>query len=1308
MLKRLCVALLVVMALVFSTPAHAQGQTIRTVSVNDNLLRTVNPITSGTVSSVAITDSGMAVTFNSGHGLAVQPGTGNLYALLGTTGVCTRRLAIVNPATGSATIIGTVDDAGANGHQFTALAFDDTGNTLYGLTDNDDPVGPPVCTFPNESSLFTINLATGTATFVVALSSGDGGGLAFNPADGLLYHRYSDGLNTFLETVDPANPLTPPVQINLSGSIPGRALTHWAASFFLTGTNAGGDLILLNSNGFGRRMSPSAFDLDHDVRGIAIVGTPADCTAAGQICGAANDGPNGPSIFYSIDAASGAASMVGPVLFERVSGMAFRPSDGALFAAGETMDGNNTPVLIRITDPTTGLGTQVGTGTGLGGVPFDISFRHSDETLFAYENGGPRVSTIDTATGVGTIGPTASPNGGAGNGFAFDFADTLFASNEVELNIVDPATAGVTFVGASTFAAPLDNFPRVNAMDFHPITGVLFGHGVDDDNDSELVTIDPASGAVTNVGPTQIGLDAIAILPQPADVSITKVDDVDPVLVGDPVTYTVTVTNNGPAIAGGIVLTDTFTGAVLTQIGSSSPTQGSCDDSVFPTISCNLGSLAPAASAMVTIQVSSTFQDLITNTATAGFANDLDFSNNTAIETTDAVVAADLTVTKVDDADPVAVNATVTYTLVVTNAGGLQADNVTLSDTFSGATTGNANAMTTQGTCNVAGFPMITCDLGTLAAAAFATITITVQAQAAGIITNTASVTTSSLEPNTANNMDVETTAVGSADVAMISKTDSADPVNAGSNFTYTISVVNNGPDQADNVTVTDTLPAGVTYVSDTGGCNTVALPTIACNLGSLAVTASAMFNVTVTAGAGGQTVNNTASVTSSQADPDNTNNSASQTTTIVDANLAVNKLATPEPVLVGTNLTYTITITNNGPDGATNVVLNETLDAAVAFVSALASQGACDTSALPAITCMLGNLANAAQATVTIVVTAPATAMTVMNNANVTATEFDSNLANNVAVVVSTVVDVQANVSITKTDAPDPQGVGGNITYTVLVANAGPDAATNVTLTDMLGGAATTFVSVTSTGNTCSGFPTITCTMGTIASGASETVTIVVTATAAGTVINTASSTATENDPTPANNTNIVQNTTVQAPGFTISAAPSSVTLLPGQSATFTVTVTPAPFVAMVDLACSGAPPLGTCSFNPATVNPGNLPASSILTVTTTGFFTAQHRAPKGPAPLYAYFLPASAGFGTMGLVLVNARRRRWSQKRHAPVLALLSLLVLASLIAGCAFGRDRQAEGTPAGTYSLTITVTGGGATQTVPVNVVVQGSN
>jgi len=117
-------------------------------------------------------------------------------------------------------------------------------------------------------------------------------------------------------------------------------------------------------------------------------------------------------------------------------------------------------------------------------------------------------------------------------------------------------------------------------------------------------------------------------------------------------------------------------------------------------------------------------------------------------------------------------------------------------------------------------------------------------------------------------------------------------------------------------------------------------------------------------------------------------------------------------------------------------------------------------------------------------------------------------------------------DVALTKTDSPDPVGVGSNLTYTITVT-AGSTAATGVVVTDTLPGGVN-FVSAVPSQGSCSGTATVTCNLGTVNGGAGATVTIVVTPTAAATLNNTASVTANEADPNSANNS-ATATTTVQ-----------------------------------------------------------------------------------------------------------------------------------------------------------------------------------
>jgi uncharacterized repeat protein (TIGR01451 family) len=129
---------------------------------------------------------------------------------------------------------------------------------------------------------------------------------------------------------------------------------------------------------------------------------------------------------------------------------------------------------------------------------------------------------------------------------------------------------------------------------------------------------------------------------------------------------------------------------------------------------------------------------------------------------------------------------------------------------------------------------------------------------------------------------------------------------------------------------------------------------------------------------------------------------------------------------------------------------------------------------------------------------------------------------------------DATADLALTKSDTPDPVVEGSNLTYTIQVSNAGPDPATGVTVVDTLPGGQTDFVSHTPSQGTCDRTrDTVTCNLGTVASGGSASVTIVVRPKMQGTISNTAvvSGTAPGGDPNAANNAD-TETTNVQSKG--------------------------------------------------------------------------------------------------------------------------------------------------------------------------------
>jgi uncharacterized repeat protein (TIGR01451 family) len=184
----------------------------------------------------------------------------------------------------------------------------------------------------------------------------------------------------------------------------------------------------------------------------------------------------------------------------------------------------------------------------------------------------------------------------------------------------------------------------------------------------------------------------------------------------------------------------------------------------------------------------------------------------------------------------------------------------------------------------------------------------------------------------------------------VVTKTDSPDPVTAGDNLVYTITVTNNGPDAAATASWSDTLPAGTTFVSQPPvagwSCMTPSVGvggTVSCTNPSFAV-GSAVFTLTVAVApslTAATVLSNTATVTSATAEGNSGDESDTETTTVGpwSADVSRTKVEDIDPVFPGDNLAYTITVNNAGPSNASTVTLSDTLPAGTTFVS-LASPG--------------------------------------------------------------------------------------------------------------------------------------------------------------------------------------------------------------------------------------------------------------------------------------------------------------------------------------------------------------------------------
>lgn len=456
-----------------------------------------------------------------------------------------------------------------------------------------------------------------------------------------------------------------------------------------------------------------------------------------------------------------------------------------------------------------------------------------------------------------------------------------------------------------------------------------------------------------------------------ADLSAAKVEDNDPATAGTNLTYTITLTNNGPEAAANVTVTDavpantTFVSAnVMTGTGwtTMSPTVGGTGNVVF-----SKTGVASSETAVFTIAVNidagTTNGTVITNSAVAASdTTDPNSSNNTATTTTTVNRAADLAITKTDSPDPVTVGSNITYTINFVNNGPSDTTVVAVTDavpantTFvsAGVTTGTGWTVMSPSVGGTGNVVFSKSAVATGESAVFSLVVAVNPATAGGtMITNNAVAAGADADGTPGNNTGTATTTVAAAADLAITKGDGPDPVIAGTSLTYTISFVNNGPSSASSLTVSDPLPAGTNFASAaiTAGTGwSTASPsvgsggTVTFSKGTVAAGETATFTIVVNVSsnvASGAILTNTATASSATVDNNPANDTATATTTVQrQADLMVTKTTTAQTAIPGGNLTYTITVKNNGPSDSANVVVTDPVPLNTTFVSAAVTSG--------------------------------------------------------------------------------------------------------------------------------------------------------------------------------------------------------------------------------------------------------------------------------------------------------------------------------------------------------------------------------
>ncbi|MBV8855593.1 MAG: DUF11 domain-containing protein [Acidobacteria bacterium] len=547
-----------------------------------------------------------------------------------------------------------------------------------------------------------------------------------------------------------------------------------------------------------------------------------------------------------------------------------------------------------------------------------------------------------------------------------------------------------------------------------------------------------------------------------ADVTIAKTHSGN-FTQGQNGSYTLTVSNAGGAATSGTVTVSDTLPAGLSYVSATGTgwTCGAAGQTVTCTRADALAAGASYPAITLTAAVASNSALSLTNTATVSGGGQTNTSNDSSSDPTTVNGVSDVTITKSHTGNFAQGQSGATYTLTVSNAGAAATSGtVTVTDTLP-ASLGYVSATGTGWACGAAG-QTVTCTRATALAAGASypaiTLTVNVSTTAPSSVTNTATVSGGG-QTNTSNDSSSDPTNIGGVADLTVAKTHTGN-FTRGSTGSYSITVSNvGGAATSGTVTVTDTLPTGLSYVVAAGTgwtCGAVgqvvtctrsnalasgaSYPAITLTVSVLQTAAASVTN-TAAASGGGQT--NTA------------NDSSSDPTNIVSSSdLSLSKSVNNPNPIQGQNVTFTLTLINAGPSDATNVAVTDLLPAGLTFVSSTPSAG---TYASGTGVWSVASLGSGASATLQVVALVSGTG-TITNTAEVTASDQpdpDSTPNNHVAAEddqASAAVGAAAPPSVSLTKSVTPSGTqvpGTQLTYTVAFTNTGGSPATAFVLID-------------------------------------------------------------------------------------------------------------------------------------------------------------------------------------------------------------------------------------------------------------------
>ena len=576
------------------------------------------------------------------------------------------------------------------------------------------------------------------------------------------------------------------------------------------------------------------------------------------------------------------------------------------------------------------------------------------------------------------------------------------------------------------------------------------------------VTDDGANGVDPDLSDnTATDTDTVSAAP---DLRVAKDDGIQVRSPADSFSYSLTVTNAGNQNATGVTLVDTLPAGLTFTSATAGGTQ-----SPPGTITWALGAVAGnGGSTVVSVTVrvldpAPAGVNTLVNSATVADdgANGTDPTpgDNTDTDTDSLSALPGLSISKTDGVATLRPGATTTYTLTVRNTGDQDATGVAIVDTLPTALTFES----CSDSCDSSAAPSLSWPLVDLASGATTTRTVTASlpaSVAAGLnsVTNSAAVTddgANGVDADLSDNSAIDVDVVDAAPDLRITKTDGQDHLEGGSTATYTLTTSNVGDQDATGVIIGDTLPGGMSFVSCSDSCNSVAAPTITWPSIPLAAGSSVTRTITVTVDSpvapSLRLFVNTASVAddgTNGSDPTPADNITVDTDTS-GVDLGVTKTNGVTETVPGATTTYTLVVANNGPSTISGFTLTDPLPTILTAPTYQPSRGsyAPETGAWTGLTFQPGQ-------TVTLSISATVEASATGALVNATRVRPPAGYTD----------PVPSNDSATDTDTLTPRATlratkrlsgelvaGAEATYVITVINDGPSVATAVTAADNL-----------------------------------------------------------------------------------------------------------------------------------------------------------------------------------------------------------------------------------------------------------------